>query len=427
MNSTAELEARLRIARSKQEPDFSGPSIIAFHGSKDRPESDSLVNSRWSVALAAKSRFTPCFRPGAFDLPDFTVHHDYTRPFTDFEPPESGACVAVRTSDFGPHPPSWAAKINAEFDQLWVHTEWIREQAIAGGIDPKRVRVVPHGVDPAIFSPDGPVYPLPTKKSFRFLFVGTAVVRKGFDILLKAYRQAFKRADDVCLVIKDHSANAFHTATYREEIAGMIRDENAPEIIYLDEFLPGERLAALYRACDLAVFPYRAEGFCLPILEAMACGIPSIVPNLGASVDFCSDKTSFPIPAIRIKAPVNRRFAMKIGVEEEIAAVDFCEVRVETLARALDEVRALSKDALERKAAAGIRTAREEFTWERSADRVAFLLQELSEAGVPVRIQEQRKAAERAYHRFEAARRLLVDHITRRGFAGDDELTSEDL
>jgi glycosyltransferase involved in cell wall biosynthesis len=419
-NSTFELEARLRTACDKQKPDFSGRSMIAFYGDMNRPESDSLVNSRWSEALTAKRSFVPCFHASGFDLPDFTVHHDYTRHFTEFVPPESGACIAVRTSDFGPYPPAWAAKINAEFDQLWVHTEWIREQAIASGIDPARVRVVPLGVAPAIFRPDGPVYPLSTKKSFRFLFVGTAVVRKGFDILLKAYRQAFTREDDVSLVVKDHSANTFHSATYREEIEAMVRDEKAPEILYLDEFLPVEQLAALYRACDAAVFPYRAEGFCLPILEAMACGTPSIVPNLGPAVDFCSEKTSFLIPALRIKLPVNRRFALKIGVEEEIAAVDFCEVRVESLTRALKEVGALAKGQLESKATEGVRLAHNRFTWEHSADRVADLLQEISQAGVPVRLQNSRREAEKAYKKFEAARRLLAVDIARRASARNE-------
>jgi glycosyltransferase involved in cell wall biosynthesis len=371
------------------------------------------VNRQWSDALEAGPAFTPGPRPSRFDVPDYTIHHDYTSHFTRFTPPDSGFCIAVRTSDFGPYPPAWAAKISEEFDQLWVHTEWIRQQAVAGGIDPARVRVVPLGVDPAIFRPDGPAHPLPTEKSFRFLFVGVAVVRKGFDILLQAYRQAFTRDDDVCLVVKDHSGNAFHASTYRDEIAALMRDARAPELIYLDEFLPAPALAALYRSCTVAVFPYRAEGFCLPILESMACGTPSIVPNLGAAVDFCSPETSFPVPALRIKLPVHRRFAMKIGVEEDIAAVDFCEIRVETLARALREVRALPEAQRRRKAAEGIRTARQRFTWERSAQRVAQLLQELAEAGPPVRLERQRRAAEKRHRQFETARRLALAHAAR--------------
>jgi glycosyltransferase involved in cell wall biosynthesis len=410
-NSTAVLEARLKNASSAAAPDFNSRKIV-FFGAKERLESDSLVNFHWSQGLAATGRFSQSFGASEFTAPDFTIHHDYTRHFSEFTPPETGLCVAVRTSDFGPYPPAWAAKINRQFDQLWVHTDWIRQQAAASGIDPARVSVVPLGIDPAVFRPDGPAHPLQTKKSFRFVFVGTAVVRKGFDTLLSAYRRAFTREDDVCLVIKDHSANAFHTPTYREAIQNMMSDERAPDLIYIDAFFTGEKIASLFRACHVGVFPYRAEGFCLPILEAMACGIPSIVPNLGACVDFCSEKTSFVMPALRIKAAVNRRFALKIGVEENIAAVDFCEVRVETLICAMREAVAASKDELKNKAQEGVRVAHNQFTWQRSAERVAGLLDELSQRGTPVRLERKRREAEKSYRQFEAARRLMVRRIT---------------
>ncbi|HEY1267253.1 MAG TPA: glycosyltransferase [Candidatus Binatia bacterium] len=411
-NSTAALETRLRRLAAERRPDFTERVFISFYGDADRAESDSLVNTRWSRELAARE-VVATFRPASLDVPDITVHHDYTRHFTAYQPPDGGALVAVRTSDFGPYPPAWAEKINSEFDQLWVHTNWIREQAIGSGIDARRVRIVPHGVEAGVFSPDGPHYSLPTKKSFRFLFVGTAVVRKGFDILLAAYRRAFTRDDDVALVIKDHSANAFHSPAYRDAIAAAMRDPGAPEVVYIDEFLPPEELAALYRACDAGVFPYRAEGFCLPILEAMACGVPSIVPNRGACLDFCSEETSMLVRALQIRFPVNRRFAMKIGVEEEIAAVDFCEIRVEDLTRALREVSAGGKKQLAAKAAAGVRTAHGCFTWERSAEVALQCLREL-QGKVPLRFEQQRREAEAAYQRFETARRLLADETMRR-------------
>jgi glycosyltransferase involved in cell wall biosynthesis len=413
-NPTAALEKSLRRLVEPREADFSAPTVVAFHGAPARSESDSLVNARWSESLAARHGFSPRFNGSKLDLPDVTVHHDYTIPFTDFTPPDAGALVAVRTSDFGPYPAAWAAKINREFDQLWVYTDWIRQQAIASGIDPERVRLVPLGVDPGIFRPEGERFALPSHKSFHFLFVGTAVVRKGFDILLAAYLDAFTCDDDVSLVIKDHSANAFHSPTYRAEIEAAVCNPKAPEILYIDDFLPAEELAALYRACDAGVFPYRAEGFCLPILEAMACGTPSIVPERGACRDFCSEETSFLVPAIRVRLPVNRRFALRIGVEEDIGAVDFCEVRTQALTRAMIEVRATAKEALARKADAGVRVAHGQFTWERSAERAALCLRELA-GNAPLRLQRSRREAEQAYLRFEAARRLLLSQKVPRG------------
>ena len=45
--------------------------------------------------------------------------------------------------------------------------------------------------------------------------------------------------------------------------------------------------------------PYRGEGFCLPALEAMACGVPVIVPEGGPTDDFVDESVGWRIPAER--------------------------------------------------------------------------------------------------------------------------------
>src|SRR5918996_561 len=62
----------------------------------------------------------------------------------------------------------------------------------------------------------------------------------------------------------------------------------APTVSF-DEDLPFEELPALYRAADVVVLPYRAEGFCLPAVEAMACGVPVIHNGEGPTAEFVAD------------------------------------------------------------------------------------------------------------------------------------------
>src|SRR3970282_2327519 len=97
------------------------------------------------------------------------------------------------------------------------------------------VHVLPVGIDPQGFHLHVPPARLKTKKTFRFLFVGGTIYRKGIDLLLEAYGRTFKSSDDVCLVIKDMGGQSFYQAqTAGEQIAKLQAQPDAPEVEYLD-------------------------------------------------------------------------------------------------------------------------------------------------------------------------------------------------
>jgi len=352
--------------------------VVAFDDDGAGVESHSLVNAHWSRELQARGHYVVPLGDGPTP-PDIAVHHNYRTPFGGAPRVIGARHVAVRTSDFGPFPRNWAEIVNERYDQLWVHSRWTQEQAAAGGVEPARIRVVPHGVDPAVYHPGGARVPLMTRKGFAFIFVGGTVARKGIDILLRAYAAAFRRDDDVCLVIKDHGASAFYReGTAREDIRKLAGDPHAPEVLYMDRHLTAPQLAALYRACRVAVFPYRAEGFLIPALEALACGVPTIVPRLGACLDFSDDTTSFLMPAKRIRVPVDRAFRLRLGFGVELDAVDFCEVPVPVLAETMRHTYEADPDVLAAKGAAGATRARERFTWSHVADQIERCLGEMA-------------------------------------------------
>ena len=354
--------------------------VLAFQGSRTGRSAFALVNARWSAGLSATGEYSVIdYDPQASSPPDLLIHHDFESHFREFQPPRGTPSIAVRTWDFGPLPRAWTDKINAEYRQYWAHTEWIAQQARAAGVDPERIRVVPHGVDPLVFTPDGPRYDLPTKNKLAFLFVGGVSFRKGTDTLLAAWRKAFTASDDVVLVLKDHSKDLFYRDdTVRRSLADLETDPAAAEVIHIDSFLPEHELAALYRACDVAVFPYRAEGFCIPILECMASGTPTIVPRFGACLDFCSDETSYFTDAKRIRVPVHRRLTVALGFTDEVDDVDFCEVPVDALAGRLRDAANDSERQRAERSAAGVRVAHGGFTWDHAVAAVRRCLAELS-------------------------------------------------
>ncbi len=217
-----------------------------------------------------------------------------------FDAPSDGPFVLYQPWEFGRVPQRWVDRIRDVVDEVWAPSEAVRAAYVDSGVASELVHVVPNGVDLARFTPDGPARELPTQKNTVFLFVGGTIHRKGIDILLDAYRDAFTADDDVCLAIKGFGAGTVYRGqTAESRIAALLADPTAPELLFLDEDVPFAELPSLYRSADVLVQPYRAEGFCLPALEALACGVPLIVTAGGPTDDFVSDACAWRIPAPR--------------------------------------------------------------------------------------------------------------------------------
>src|SRR5204863_1079177 len=102
----------------------------------------------------------------------------------------------------------------------------------------------------------------------------------------------------VCLVIKDFGgASVYAGQTLEQKIEAARRDPAAPEILYLTDDLAADAMPGLYTACDALVHPYRGEGFGLPVLEAMACGLPVLVTAGGPTDEFTPPAACWRVPA----------------------------------------------------------------------------------------------------------------------------------
>ena len=69
--------------------------------------------------------------------------------------------------------------------------------------------------------------------------------------------------------------------------------EQHPRCLYIYEDTVPSNLVKFYRGADLIVFPTRAESWGWIVLEAMACGIPSLVTGFGGHLEYASSKTSY--------------------------------------------------------------------------------------------------------------------------------------
>lgn len=208
-----------------------------------------------------------------------------------------GKWVLMQPWEFGALPEEWVHRAK-EVDEIWANTQFVKQEYVDSGVDPEKIVIIPLGIDPEKFHPKIKPLPLQTKKKFKFLFLGGTIYRKGPDLLLNSYLNTFTAADDVCLVIKDFGNTSWYAGqTHERLIRAAQQIPQAAEILYLDQEMSDEEIAALYTACDCFVAPYRGEGFGLPVLEAMASGLPVIVTKGGSTDDFVTDQFGWFIPS----------------------------------------------------------------------------------------------------------------------------------
>lgn len=146
-------------------------------------------------------------------------------------------------------------------------------------ISPDKITVTPLGVDEKFKRADEEkINAIKEKYSLNspfFLFVGTIEPRKNIAKLIKAFDSI---ADQVPheLVITGKWGWKFDDV---KEALGNARSKDKIKIL---SYVDGVDLVPLYSAADVFVFPSLYEGFGLPVLEALACGVPVITSNVSS-------------------------------------------------------------------------------------------------------------------------------------------------
>lgn len=114
--------------------------------------------------------------------------------------------------------------------------------------------------------------------------------RKNPLALIKAFRMAFGDSDDATLVLK-----CINSASYARERKALKRAASEANVHIIDAHLRKDDLYSLVAACDCYVSLHRAEGFGLPIAEAMYLGKPAIATGYSGNMDFMNHANSFPV------------------------------------------------------------------------------------------------------------------------------------
>ena len=204
--------------------------------------------------------------------------------------------------------PSDKVAILRTFDEVWTPTNWGRGLLVNNGLDADKVGVVPEGVDVETFRPDGNVRE--EGRPFRFLFVGKWEARKGVELLVEAFCEEFGADEPVELIL--HGWNPYLPYFDLDECVRRAVGGRRGARVNTSHPLTEDALVRLYNSCDAFVLPTRAEGWGLPITEAMACGLPVIVTDYSAPAEYLSDDCAYLIPVERF-VPVSDPYFFPSG------------------------------------------------------------------------------------------------------------------
>lgn len=193
----------------------------------------------------------------------------------------AGEKIAYTMYEASALPLGWAAGLNA-LDRVFTPSQWGKTIMAQNGVDAARIQVVPGGVDAETFNFWGPKINLPEDK-FKFLMVGKYEVRKGYDEALCAFKEAFGEDMSVMLLLK---ATSFVDKEAVDQIRKKISDIGVPQAKLVDGALQAQLMGALYRSCDCLIYPSRGEGWGLPLIEAMASGLPVLTTNCSGHSEF---------------------------------------------------------------------------------------------------------------------------------------------
>lgn len=226
------------------------------------------------------------------------------------EPDPHAALNIIRTMfETDRLPEGWTTQL-AKFDEVWVPSQHNYRAFRRSGVPPEKLRVVPSCLDTDVFRPDGPSLELPTELAGRFVFLSVFdwQLRKGWDLLLRAFCQEFSTREQVGLLCKITRAHGHSHARIRAQIDEILGEfgqslVHRPDIVIWDSTLSVEQMAALYRGASAFVLPSRGEGWGRPYMEAMACGLPVIGTSQLGSADFLTQENSYLIDASLVAVP----------------------------------------------------------------------------------------------------------------------------
>ncbi len=202
-----------------------------------------------------------------------------------FKPIPDRVNVLYSMFETWPVPPEFRQAFKTA-DHVVVPCQWNADRLADMGV---KAEVISLGVDDALMSYADHGYA--PGEAFHFIYVGAPSPRKGWDLLMPAFAEAFTPAEPVALTIKTTTTGK---PFFGEAGHGRVFVDSRP--------YTSPALVQLYQQAHVTVLPSRGEGFGATAAEAMACGSLVLAPAHTGLRDFINSKTAMVLPTRQIKA-----------------------------------------------------------------------------------------------------------------------------
>ena len=167
-------------------------------------------------------------------------------------------------------------------DELMVCSKWAKDIVDKVGLD-VATHVVPLGVDAELFPP------APARQGDKTIFFncGKWEIRKGHDILIKAFEKVLEHGENAELWMM--CSNPFNSP---EENSRWTKLYNHPQVKLIPRAETQAEVYNIMSQVDCGVFPSRGEGWNLELLEMMSVGKHVIATDYSAHTEFCTEENA---------------------------------------------------------------------------------------------------------------------------------------
>lgn len=201
--------------------------------------------------------------------------------------------------------PNEAVMIN-NLDAVFVASDWAKTILLENGISTS-IKVCPLGIDPAIFNTSIQETVKKDDSKYIFLNIGKWEIRKGHDVLIEAFNDAFQESDNVELWMVNHNPflnqqeNSAWVSLYKNSKLGS-------KIRIIPRIQAHSDVAKLICLADCGVFPARAEGWNNEAPEFLALNKPIIITNYSAHTQYANKDNSYMIDIDTLTPAIDNKF-----------------------------------------------------------------------------------------------------------------------